>query len=89
MGIPIYLRLIIYFLVAAGLSFVESSEGIVPANMDWFQWVRLWVSVGVQGLIVVKAYVDTTYASSVYDAKKEKLKNETQIFNNSNPSIKP
>jgi hypothetical protein len=45
--------------------------------MSPFEWARFWVSVFVQGLIAIKAYLDPTWANQLYDDKKKAKQNET------------
>ena len=90
MKIPIWLKIFVYFLLATGTQFVTATEDINPALMDRFQWARLFVGVLVAGLIAVKAFIDVSYANSVYDVKKvEKLKEETAFFAKVNTPTKP
>lgn len=69
-------RLFIYFVIATGTAFTQSSEGMNVAGMSPFEWGRFWVSVAVQGLIAIKAYLDPTWANQLYDDKKKAKQNE-------------
>ena len=83
---PVWLRLIIYFLTAAGLAFVQMSEGM-NEGMDRFQWIRFGVAVFLQGALAVKAYIDSSFTRAA-DQKKEEVKQD-KIDEKQNEKLTP
>jgi hypothetical protein len=60
MNQAIIIRVVIYTLISMGVAFKTGADDVDLSVMDWWQWLKFTVGIGLAGLVTVRAFLDQT-----------------------------